>query len=287
VLLLEADSVRIDVGGVPVVETLTAKTSGNNVVVLGAPRALFEACSGVRAPSSGTLRVAGRRPRGALEDGLIASAPMDVPVPPRWTVLGLATESARLAGHGRRERVERAKQAVRALGLDAVATTRLGAAETAVKRAAMIAAALATGASMLVVEDFTAGLADAAARSLARLFVTACKDRRWLVFAGQLPLSSPLGLHADEALLFAEGRFVCGGPPAELAARERTYSLRTSGDHGALASHLRERGVTVDDHARALMVTLPDGFSTLDLVRLAVAESVVVLELLPVSSALV
>jgi ABC-type multidrug transport system ATPase subunit len=164
---------------------------------------------------------------------------------------------------------------------------RLGAADQAVKRAAMIAAALATGAGTLLVEDFTSGMPDAAARSLARLFVTACKGRRWILFAGQLALASPLGLHADEAWLFVDGRLVASGPPAEIATRDRCFSVRTRGDGEALASRLRERGATVESDADCLTVTLPEELTTLDLVRIATAQNVLVLELLPVSGALV
>jgi ABC-type multidrug transport system ATPase subunit len=289
VTLFEADNVRIDVGGVPVLEQLTVKTTGSNVVVLGAPHALFEACGGLRPVMSGRLRMCGASPQRAIDEVLLALAPMDVPVPGRWTLDDLARESARLAGHPRRELAARARDALRALGLDAMSRTRLAGADLAVKRAAMIAAALATGAETLLVEDFTAGLADASARSLARLFVTATKGKRWMLLAGQLALSSPLGLHADEALIFASGRLVCSGPPAEMATRDRTFSLRTTGDIAAFAAHLREQGVSVEtgDGSRALTVTLPEALSTLDLVRMAASQSIVVLELLPVAGALV
>jgi ABC-type multidrug transport system ATPase subunit len=288
VAVLEADNVRIDAGGVPVIEQLSAQTTESNVVVLGAPRALFEACSGTRPVRSGRLRVCDASPRRAVSEVLIASAPMDVAVPPKWTLHDFVRENARLAGHPRRELDVRARDALHALGLDPMIRTRLGAAELAVKRAAMIASALATGAETLLVEDFTAGLTDAAARSLARLFVTAAKNRRWVLFAGQLTLSSPLGLNADEALLFVGGRFVCSGAPAEIATRDRTFTVRTSGDREAFATHLRDQGATVDaDGARSLTVTLPEGLSTLDLVRMATTQNVVVLELLPVSGALV
>jgi ABC-type multidrug transport system ATPase subunit len=285
--VLEASEARIDKGGMPVLEQLTLKTTGSNVVVLGAPRALFEVCTGTLALTAGALCVEGVNPREAVASGAVASAPMDVPVPPRWTLEKLASESARLAGHGGREMRERARSALHVLGLDAMARTKLGGAELAVRRGAMIAAALATGAGTLLVEDFTAGLSDAAARSLGRMFVAACKDRRWMLFAGKLVLGSPIGLHADEAIVFSGGRVAMSGHPAEIAARERTFSVRTAEEPEALAAALRERGAFVDTRDHALTITLPEGLSTLDVVRMAVDKSVVVLELLPVSDALV
>ena len=297
-----ADNVRIDSHGAPVIEQLTVETTGTNVVVLGAPQVLFDTCAGMHDVTGGTLTIAGMHPHDAVRAGALASAPADVTLPPRWTILELARESARLAGHPRRELKARAITALRALQLDALRQTRLGAAEPAVKRAAVLAAALATGAETLLVGDFTTGLPDAAARALAKLFVTACVGKRWILFAGHLSLSSPFGLHADEALVFAGGRLVHSGSPAEIATRDRTYSVRIAGEGApAFATALRERGVLVngsaadgtsrtpsdDAHdAHALTVTLPAELSTLELVTMARAGNVVVVELLPVSDAL-
>ena len=279
---------RIDAGGGPAIEGLTFATPGANVAFVGAPRALFEATCGLRATTSGVLRVAGLEPREALRQAAIASAPADVPLPPRWTVMDLATESARLAGHARRDRRRLAAAAIHAMQMDERASTRLGAAEPSVKRAALLAAALATDAPVLVVEDFTPGLPDAEARALARVFVTAARGRKWALFAGRLALSSPLGLEAEEAALFSGGRFAYAGVPAEIATRERTFSVRTSGDaSAAFADKLRERGAEVDadESGRALTVTMPEGLTTLELVSLARASDVVVVELQPLSGA--
>jgi ABC-type multidrug transport system ATPase subunit len=283
--LLHADSVRVD-DGVPVVENLTIETTGTNVAVVGAARALFEAMCGVRPIVRGTLRICGMDPRVAIRAGAMASAPIDVPVPARWTVHEFARENARLAGQAKSVADKLAKDAVHAMQLDAYAAKKLAGTDVSVKRAAMIAAALATGAGVIVVQDFTAGLPDAAARSLAKLFVAACEGRRWIVFAGRLALSSPIGLHADEALLFAGGRFVCAGLPAEIAARERTYTVRTSGEAEPFAAKLRERGAVVEGIPGGLTVTMPEDLATHELVALARDSNVVVLELLPLSGAL-
>ena len=283
--LLHADSVRVD-DGLPVVENLTIETTGTNVAVVGAARAFFEAACGLRPVTRGTLRVCGRSPRDALREGALASAPVDVPVPPRWTVHELARENARLAGQAKHAADKLATGALHAMQLDAYATKKIAALETPVKRAAMIAAALATGANAIFVEDFTAGLPDAAGRSLAKLFVAACEGRRWIVFAGRLALSSPIGLHADEALLFAGGRFVCAGLPAEIASRDRTYTVRTSGDAEPFAAKLRERGARVEGTGAALTVTIPEDLATHEVVAIARASNVIVLELLPLSGAL-
>jgi ABC-type multidrug transport system ATPase subunit len=225
-------------------------------------------------------------PREALRANAIASAPVDVAVPARWTVLELARENARLAGQSKSSAEKLAKDALHVMQLDAFTKTKLAAVELPVKRAAMVAAALATGAGALVVEDFTVGLADVAARSLGKLFVAACEGRRWMLFAGRLALSSPIGLNADEALLFAGGRFLCAGLPTDIAARERTYTVRTSTESEPFAAKLRERGAQVEGGGVAFTVTMPEGLGTHELVALARASDVVVLELLPLSGAL-
>jgi ABC-type multidrug transport system ATPase subunit len=285
--LFRADNVRIDDAEGPAIEKLTATTTGSCVAFVGAPRALFAATAGIRNVTAGEILVAGKNPRDAAREGLIASAPADVPVPARWTIEQFAIENARLSGRPRTEARARTHDAIRALQLTKHAQARLGGLELAMKRAALLCAALATGAEVLIVEDFTTGLADGAARTLAKLFVAACENRRWLLFAGRLALASPLGFHADEALLFASNRLVSMGLPAEIATRERTFTLRTSGDAPAFAAKLRARGAQVESFVdAALTVTMPEDLTTHELIAIARASNVLVLELLPMSGAL-
>ena len=46
--LLLVEDLRVDVDGVPACDGLTLRTSGDRVLVLGAPRAFYEAVCGVR-----------------------------------------------------------------------------------------------------------------------------------------------------------------------------------------------------------------------------------------------
>jgi ABC-type multidrug transport system ATPase subunit len=287
--LVRAENLRLDDAGGPAVERLSIATTGACIAFVGAPRALFRACAGVREVTAGDLHIAGELPRDAVRSARMASAPVDVPVPPRWTLAELAIENARLSGRSHREAKLLAARALESLNLASQGKTRLGAVtDLSVKRAAMLAAAFATGAEVLIVEDFTTGLADGEARALAKLFVAACENRRWIFFAGRLALSSPIGLHADEAVLFAGGRMVSMGMPADIATRERTFTLRTEGDATAFAAKLRERGARVEPEQTpaALTVTMPEDLTTHEMVAIARASNVVVLELLPMSAAL-
>jgi hypothetical protein len=284
--LLSARGVRIDEGGVPVIDHLEAQTTAGAVVILGAPRALFAAVAGLRDVSGGTLHVAGLPPVAASRSARIASAPLDGPLPGRWTVLRFVTENARLAGLGARA-AQSARTALEAMQLTPHAQVKLARAALAVRRAAMIAAALATEAEVLIVEDFSPGLGDDEARGLARVFVAAVGARRWMLFAGRLALASPLGIQAEEALVFSGSRLLASGPPAEIASRERTLAMRVHGAKaGTYAERLRERGATVQSAGSTLTVTMPPELTPRDLVLLAKEADVVVLELAPLAPAL-
>ena len=71
-----------------------------------------------------------------------------------------------------------------------------------------------------------------------------------------------------------------------IAARDRTYSVRTSGESEPFAAKLRERGARVEASGPSLTVTMPEDFATHELVALARDSNVIVLELLPLSGAL-
>lgn len=243
--LLSAADLRVDVGGTPAVDGLTLATSGDRVLVLGAARALFEAVAGLRPPRRGELRVEGMPPLAAVRARVAAGAPLDPPLPPRWTVAQYVTWSARLVGLGRRDAARQASDALEALQLGSSALTRLRVAPLAMRRATVIAAALATGAPALVLEDPLAALPDDAARSFARVLVRALDAqprRRAVVFAARVPLESPLSLAADEALVVDGAHVSAQGPPAEVAARENTLALRVEGDVEAFARAIRAEG---------------------------------------------
>ena len=253
------------------------------MAVLGAPRALFAAAAGMREVSGGVLRVAGLAPSEALRAATIAAVPVDVPLPASWTALRFVMANARLAGQS----ANAARTALEAMQLGSYANVKLAAAAPVVRRAVMIASALATGAETLLVEDFSPGLPDDAARSLSRAFIHAARERRWLLFAGRLALSSPLGIQAEEALVFSGSRLLASGPPAEIAARERTFSVRVQGAKaGVYAERLREHGATVQAAGASLTVTMTAALTARDLVLVAKETDVVVLELAPLSPAL-
>jgi ABC-type multidrug transport system ATPase subunit len=302
--LLAARSLRVDVGGVPAIDGLTVETTGERVLVLGAARALFEAAAGLRATARGSLRIDGAAAIEACRAGLAAGAPLDPPMPPGWTIAQYVAWSARLAGRGRAEARAMASEAIDRLQLAAVASHTLRGAPKAVRRGTVVAAALATGAPALLLDDPLSGLPDDTARAFARVLDRALADRRAVVFAGRVPLDSPLALGADEAIVVDGARVAGRGAPAEIAAAERSYALRVMGDVDAFVRAVRARGGRAEPTADApppvhVRVELgsPEGpprgadagalpLTPRDLFGLAAEAGAVVLELRPLARAL-
>jgi len=254
-------------------------------MILGAPRALFEAASGMLAPARGELSLRGTPSRAALESGYVAGAPLDPPLPPKWTARRYIEWSARLAGHSRAEARSHAAEAIASLELAPACDALLRGAPLAVRRATVVAAAMATRASVIVLEDPTLGLPEEAYRSLSRILVRALRPRPWLLFTARAPLDTPLCLEADEAVVLLGSRIVGQGLPAELAARERTYAVRIAGDAPVFASLAMARGARVEASGGELTLELGDTLSTRDLLELANEARSVIVELRPLARA--
>jgi ABC-type multidrug transport system ATPase subunit len=287
--LLSASSVRVDVDGAPALDGLSLSSTGERILVLGAARALFEAAAGLRTVQRGDLRVDSHAPRAAARDGAVAGAPLDPPLPPRWTLLQYVRWSARLVGHRRPEAQRLTDDALDRLQLGSSATSRLGAAGLSLRRATVLAAALATGAPTLLLDDPLVGLPEETSRSMARVMAHALAGRRTVVFAGRIPLDSPLSLAADEALVLDGSRVVAQGDPAEVAAADRTLALRMEGDVTAFAAAVERLGgrATVTAAATApLHVRVELGpMAPRDLLRIATDVSAIIVELRPIGRA--
>jgi ABC-type multidrug transport system ATPase subunit len=285
--LLTSSSLRVDVGGTSTVDGLTLATTGDRVLVLGAARALFEAATGVRAIAHGELLVADQEPWGALRAGALAGAPLDPPLPSSWTVRQYVVWSARLAGHAAGTSNALAGEAIDRMKLASLTDSKLGAVATAARRGTVIAAALATGAAVLLIEDPIASLPAETARTFARIVVRALSDRRTAVFAPRVSLDSPIALAADEAVVVDGARVAAQGAPAEIAARESAYVLRLGGDARAFVSAAEAQGARLlvpgDDPGRDGVTIDLGGLRALDLLRIAAASNAVVLELRPLA----
>jgi ABC-type multidrug transport system ATPase subunit len=284
--LLRCSDLRVDVEGAPALDGLTLETSASHVVVLGAPRALFEAASGVRRAARGTLRVAGEAPSEAVASRLVGACPCDEPLPPAWSALELATWTSRLAGFPKGEARALARAAVDRLELRELASRPLQSVPPQARRAASLAAVLATSPRVVLIEDPLRDLSDDASRWYARVVLKALGETPWVVFASRLSLSSPLLLHAEEAVVASSSRALAQGPPAELAVAERTYVARVHGDPASLIDWLAERGGSMEHDGARVQFRLGPSLTTVELLGACADRDVTVVELLPLSRAL-
>lgn len=289
--ILAASSLRVDVAGVAAVDGLSFSATGQFVLVLGAARALFEAAAGLRAAERGEVHVEGAPPLQVIRQGVCASAPLDPPLPPRWTALEYVTWSARLAGQPRSVARAMATDAIARLNLAAFARTKMATMPLAARRATVLAAALATGATTILVEDPLCGLPPEADRSLARALARALADRRTAFFGARIALESPIALAADEAIVVEGSGIAVQGPPGEIAAGEHAFVLRIAGDVPAFVRAFAARGgrLLVPAPLRRsspahLSVDL-GSVGTREVLAIASASDAVVLELRPLARA--
>ena len=286
--LLAIEDLRVDVDGVPACDGLTLQTRGDRVLVLGAPRVVFEATCGLRPVMRGRLHVRGLPAEAAVRGAILAGAPLDPALPPKWTALEYITWSSRLAGRSSRD--------ARGLAAEAVALVQLGPAAGSTfermpphaRRGVVLAAALATGATAIVLEDPLAGLPEEVARALAKIIVQALSERSWIVFGARLSLTSPLAMSADEALMVSSSRLDAQGPPAEIAARGRRFVARihSTGPLEVLGVRLSERGATMDVQGAQVLLDLGDSMTTADLLGLCAELDATVVEMVPLARAL-
>ncbi|AKU96603.1 ABC transporter related protein [Labilithrix luteola] len=288
--LLVAEDLRIDEGGFPACDGLALETAGERVLVLGAPRALLLASCGLLPVARGRLEVRGRSPLRAVQENVVASALLDPPLPPKWTVMDYATWSARLAGHGAAHAKKLAAQALERLQLGSSASNKLERLAPHARRAMVVAAAMATGAEVLVLEDPTGGLPEDVALTWGRMLVEAMTEKPWIVFAPRLPLTSPLTLGADEALVLGgeagQTRLEAKGAPADLAPRAHRFVARMQGPLDVLAERLAATGIGLEIQGAQVIVDLGEGHSTAELLGLCGEAQVTVVELYPLSRAL-
>jgi ABC-type taurine transport system ATPase subunit len=284
--LLVAEDLRVDVDGVPTVDGLTLRTSGERVLVLGAPRALFEATCGLRTIARGRIVVRDTPAIDAVRARTIAGAAMDPPLPPKWTPAEYVAWSARLAGIARAEATANAKEALDKLQLSTLATMQLGRLVPHARRGVVIAAAMATGAPVLALEDPIGALPEEMARSFATVLARALEGRSWIVFAPRISLTSPIAGAAEEAIVASSARVDAQGAPAEIAAAERRFALRVHGPLAAFGALLAQRGVKMQEDGARVVVDLGASVTTSDLLRIATEAKVTVVELHPVARAL-
>jgi hypothetical protein len=155
----------------------------------------------------------------------------------------------------------------------------------------VLAAAIATGARTLLVEDPLNALTPDAARPFARVLARALSlgEYRAAMFTGRIPLESPLALAADEALAIDGAHVSAQGAPAEIATRDQTLALRVHGDVKAFAQGVAAgggRALVIAGMPPPVHVRVELGpLAARDLLRIADESRAVVVELRPLARA--
>ncbi len=282
--LLAATDLRVDLDGTPAIDGLSFETKGSRVLILGAPRALFGSVSGVLPVSRGSLLVSGVTPSQAIAAAALAAAPLDPQMPKEWTPRVAITWAAKMSGQAPRIASSAADSAIGLLHLESIADVPLGSAMLAGRRAVMVACAVATGATTVALESPLADLDAESASFLADVIAKALVEKSWMVFSGRLPLTSALALAADEAIVVFGSTVLLRGTPSEVATAGKRTMVRVAGNVEGLHRALGEHGAGVEAcSAELLTVELPEGFTSLDLVRIAEENNAALLEMHPLS----
>ncbi|MBS2017575.1 MAG: hypothetical protein JST00_32140 [Deltaproteobacteria bacterium] len=284
--LLALQDLRVDVDGVPACDGLAFTTTAERTLVLGAPRALFQAAVGLVPVVRGDLRVRGVAPAAAVDGAIVAGAPLDPPLPPKWTLVEYIEWSSRLSGQSAGEAKRLAADAVATMQLGAMAKMPLASLVPHARRAVVVASALATTAEILLLEDPLAGLPEDVARAWARILVGALEQKPWVAFAPRVPLTSPLALAAEEAVLVSSTKVLAQGAPAEIAATDKRYVARVHGAVEALGARVAERGGRLQAQGAQIVVDLGETMTTAELLGLCAETEVTVVEMLPIARAL-
>jgi ABC-2 type transport system ATP-binding protein len=306
--VLAAVEARIAVDGVTAIERLTLTTIGDRVLVAGDPRALFAALTGVPVSSSGaaraapgdeddapppgeacvvggTLALVGRSVEGGAHVAVMGAAPLDPPLPARWTAEAYVAWGARLAGVSRWSAGDLATAALARVGLSGARRKALGTLTVPERRALVLAQAAVTGPEVLVAEAPLAGLEGAAASFVLAAITGATEGRKAVLSAVRLSAGTPEGVLARGAshlVVIAGGEIAVEGPPGELFAAARVISLTVRSNAGALRTELLARGIDLRGGPVRFAAALPAGVTSREILVAATVARAAVVEMVPV-----
>jgi ABC-2 type transport system ATP-binding protein len=300
--VLIAEDARIAVDGVAAIERLSLVTAGDRVLLAGDAGALIAAILGVpRAavtPSdeedegppgeafvvAGSLRLAGRDVAEGEHVAVMGAAPLDPPLPPRWTAEEYVTWGARLAGVGRRAARDLAVAALDRVGIGRLRKRRLAGLSLPERRALVLAQAVATGPEVVVAEAPLSGLEGAAASFVLHAIAAATEGRQALITAARLDAGSvegTLARGASQVVVLAGGEIAAMGPPGELFAAARVVTLAVRTNAEPLRAELAARGIDLRGGPVRFSAALPHGATTREILAAAQAARAAVVEMVP------
>jgi ABC-type multidrug transport system ATPase subunit len=284
--LLRARDLRIDIDGAAQVDSTTFESHGPSLALLGDGHALISAIAGRADIRAGVLEIEGLdvAGRGQLRAGTVGLAPLDPPLPPKWTVKEYMMWGARLAGLPRLEAQRRAAGVLADLGLEPASSRPLESLKLGERRAAVLAQAVVTGPRVLVASAPLSGLEGGDAEYVAAAFAAATRERKWIASLSNLYAGSAehrLAASADDLLVFASGKLARQGKLQGIEDGTVGYTLMLRARVTEFREALRARGVELAGGPQRFFVELPPRLRPSDLLALSVEVGAPIVELVP------
>jgi len=284
--LLAARDLRIDLGGAIAIEGATFESRGASVALLGDEHGILSAIAGEAQIRSGSLHLLGMdvEDRKHLRAGSVGVAPLDPPLPPRWSARDYLVWGSRLAGRARSDAERNAARCFSELGLETLAGRELESLSPAERRAIVIAQAVITKPAVLVASAPLSGLSGPEAAYVGRTLAAASRERKWIVSLSKLYAGSPeslLARAADDLLLFASGALVRQGKLERLEEGTVGYTILLRSKATEFRAALRARGVDLAGGPQRFFLELPPGMKAEDLLSLSVDIGAPIIELVP------
>jgi iron complex transport system ATP-binding protein len=248
--VLELSEAEVELGGRPVVRGASASVGPGELVVLVGPNGagkttLLRALAGLVELRAGSVRVFGRDPARAIRRDVardLAYLPQHVEL-----AFPFAVEEVVLLGRYAHQRglglastadLEAAHAAMRACDVEALAPRPFDALSGGEQRRVMLAQAMCQGARVLLLDEPTAGLDPAHARSVFAMVRARCDEGAAAIIATH---DLDLALrHGGAMWLVADGRIAARGTPADVLASAATRQAFQLEIHvGALPSGAR------------------------------------------------
>jgi ABC-2 type transport system ATP-binding protein len=293
--LIEAAGARIAIAGATAVPALDLVTRGARVLLLGAARPLVAALTGVWAtegddePSTvavvgGSLRLFGADVASGAHRALAGAAPLDPPLPPRWSVMEYVTWAARLSGRSRREGAVLAEAALARMALAGSSRRRLATLARVERRALVLAAAIALDPPAIVVEDPFDGLEAAEAPLMLGGLGRALEGRAAVISTSCVRLTHPsveVARGATDVCLFRDGALVLHADVAALLGESRVFELTLGRNAERLRAAAGDNGWHIEGGPTHYALRLPKDLGPTDVLRAAAAAGAAVLRCVP------
>jgi ABC-2 type transport system ATP-binding protein len=284
--LLVAHDLRIDVDGAIAIEGASFESRGGSVALMGDADGLIAAIAGKATVRSGALLVLGSdvERRAHFAASVVGLAPLDPPLPPRWTAREYLAWGARLAGSTKVAAQKEALATLSDLGLGGLGAKHLEELTLAERRALVLAQAVVTKPAVLIASAPLSGLSGPDAPYVAAVLDAATRHRKWIISLSNPHAGSPengLATTADDVLVFASARLLRHGKLQRIEDGTIGYTLMLRGEVAAFRDALRQRGVELSGGPHRFFLELPPEVRAQDLLMLSLEVGAPIIELVP------